>query len=128
MAPSATDEQLAPQEMYGLVSCSAGSADSGQELGYRRTAYAPPQTISPPISQFFCLLQPLQPFSPPSKTAVCITTRQSEGQYKTHGTSYQAYQFFSLSAYVVHVIRQEEIVGCVLQLFLLACIVRMISQ
>lgn len=85
VAPSAINKRLVPRHLCGLASCSEGSVDSDQELVYRITVLAPHQTLSPPLSQFLCLLRPLQPPSHSSRTEAFSTTSKTQTQNEGHG-------------------------------------------
>lgn len=84
MVPSARNEPLVPQRLCGLASCSVGSVKNSQELEYRTSAIALPQSLPPPF-QLLLLPHCLLPLSPPSRTVVLTTTRKAAAENKISG-------------------------------------------
>lgn len=56
MPSSSRIKRLALQHWYGLASWSARLVDNGYKRYYRTTAFAPTQTLPPPLFQFCSLL------------------------------------------------------------------------
>lgn len=84
MAPFARNEQLVPQHLYDLASFSASSFNNDQQLGYGTTMLAPPQILSPPLSQLLCLLRCLWPPSPFVKdTSFCHQKENGSAKQNT---------------------------------------------
>lgn len=90
----ARNEWMVAQSLYGLDFWSLGSLDNDQELWYGTTAFAPLQTLRPPLSQLLRVRPSLHPSPPSPRTPVLSAMSKNGDENKTRVHGHQSVSTF----------------------------------